>query len=81
MIAIIRKGETFMTSGSIIILITIFVYLVGMMLIGVYYANKNNSTSEFYLGGRTLGPYVTAMSAEASDMSSYLLMGIPGLAY
>lgn len=81
MIAIIRKGETFMTSGSIIILITIFVYLVGMMLIGVYYANRNKSTSEFYLGGRTLGPYVTAMSAEASDMSSYLLMGIPGLAY
>lgn len=62
-------------------MITIFVYLVGMILIGVYYARRNSSTSEFYLGGRTLGPYVTAMSAEASDMSSYLLMGIPGLAY
>lgn len=70
-----------MSSGSIIILITIFVYLVGMILIGVFYAKRNNSTSEFYLGGRTLGPYVTAMSAEASDMSSYLLMGVPGLAY
>ena len=35
----------------------------------------------FYLGGRKLGPLVTAMSAEASDMSSWLLMGLPGLAY
>lgn len=70
-----------MHTGSIIVLITIFVYLVGMVLIGVYYGKSNSSTSEFYLGGRTLGPYVTAMSAEASDMSSYLLMGIPGLAY
>lgn len=70
-----------MHTGSIIVLITIFVYLVGMVLIGVYYGKRNSSTSEFYLGGRTLGPYVTAMSAEASDMSSYLLMGIPGLAY
>ena len=39
------------------------------------------STSDFYLGGRKLGPLVTAMSAEASDMSGYLLMGLPGLAY
>ena len=58
-----------MHTGSIIVLITIFVYLVGMVLIGVYYGKRNSSTSEFYLGGRTLGPYVTAMSAEASDMS------------
>ncbi len=42
---------------------------------------KNNDTSDFYLGGRNLGPLVTAMSAEASDMSSWLLMGLPGLAY
>ena len=37
--------------------------------------------SDFYLGGRKLGPIVTAMSAEASDMSSWLLMGLPGVAY
>lgn len=42
---------------------------------------KNESSTDFYLGGRKLGPLVTAMSAEASDMSSYLLMGLPGLAY
>lgn len=43
-----------------------------------YYQNKNSG--DFYLGGRKLGPLVTAMSAEASDMSSWLLMGLPGLA-
>lgn len=42
---------------------------------------ENNSTDDFYLGGRKLGPFVTAMSAEASDMSSWLLMGLPGVAY
>lgn len=42
---------------------------------------KDKNVGDFYLGGRKLGPIVTAMSAEASDMSSYLLMGLPGLAY
>ena len=68
-----------MSSATICIMITIFVYLVGMLLIGFHYAKKNESSSDFYLGGRKLGPLVTAMSAEASDMSSYLLMGWPGL--
>ena len=40
-----------------------------------------DDAGDFYLGGRKLGPFVAAMSAEASDMSSYLLMGLPGLAY
>lgn len=62
-------------------MLTILVYLIGMLIIGFHFARKNESSSDFYLGGRTLGPYVTAMSAEASDMSSYLLMGLPGLAY
>lgn len=70
-----------MDTASICILITIFAYLGGVLLIGFYFARKNKSTSDFYLGGRKLGPLVTAMSAEASDMSSYLLMGLPGLAY
>ena len=70
-----------MNTASICILIAIFVYLGGVLLIGFYFARKNESTSDFYLGGRKLGPLVTAMSAEASDMSSYLLMGLPGLAY
>lgn len=70
-----------MSTASICILVTIFVYLAGMLAIGFHFAKKNESSSDFYLGGRTLGPFVTAMSAEASDMSSYLLMGLPGLAY
>ena len=44
-------------------------------------SKNNNDSADFYLGGRKLGPLVTAMSAEASDMSSWLLMGLPGLAY
>lgn len=67
--------------SSICILITIFVYLIGVLAVGFHFAKKNESVSDFYLGGRQLGPLVTAMSAEASDMSSYLLMGLPGLAY
>ena len=70
-----------MSQANICILITIFIYLVGMLAIGVYYAKRTASTSDFFLGGRSLGPFVTAMSAEASDMSSYLVMGLPGLAY
>ena len=57
----------------------IAVYLIGMLVIGVLYS-KNNNSEDFYLGGRKLGPVVTAMSTEASDMSAYLLMGVPGLA-
>jgi sodium/proline symporter len=52
-----------------------------MIAIGVIFSRKNNDVNDFYLGGRKLGAIVTAMSAEASDMSSYLLMGLPGLAY
>ena len=70
-----------MSTASICILITIVIYLAGMLAVGFHFARKNESTSDFYLGGRKLGPLVTAMSAEASDMSGYLLMGLPGLAY
>lgn len=77
----ISKGERNMKTSIIFILGTIFVYLVGMLVIGFLCAKKTSSTSDFFLGGRSLGPFVTAMSAEASDMSSYLMMGLPGLAY
>ena len=70
-----------MTSAQICIMIAIIVYLCGMIYIGFRCSKKNNSTDDFYLGGRKLGPFVTAMSAEASDMSSWLLMGLPGVAY
>ena len=70
--------------ASIGILIAIIVYLVMMVYVGFYFSKgegKEDSTDHFYLGGRQLGPFVTAMSAEASDMSSWLLMGLPGVAY
>ena len=66
-------------SGMIYVLGAIVVYLVGMLAIGIAYS-KNKNSEDFYLGGRRLGPVVTAMSTEASDMSAYLLMGVPGLA-
>ena len=69
-----------MTTADICILIAIFAYLGVMIAIGVIYSKRNKSSDDFYLGGRKLGPVVTAMSAEASDMSSWLLMGLPGLA-
>lgn len=69
-----------MTKAQICIMISIVVYLAAMVMIGVVYSKKTKNVGDFYLGGRKLGPLVTAMSAEASDMSSYLLMGLPGLA-
>ena len=69
-------------SSQVIMAIVMFVYLAAMVIIGIFYSKAgSSSTKDFYLGGRKLGPLVTAMSAEASDMSSYLLMGLPGLAY
>ena len=70
-----------MNASTICIMLTIVVYLLLVLVVGFHFAKKNESVSDFYLGGRKLGPLVTAMSAEASDMSSYLLMGLPGLAY
>ena len=72
-----------MTSAQILIIVTIILYMCGMLAIGAFFNRKGaTETSDgFYIGGRSLGPIVTAMSAEASDMSSYLLMGLPGLAY
>ena len=67
-------------TATICILISVVVYLVGMLIIGFIYS-KNSTSEDFYLGGRKLGPIVTAMSTEASDMSAYLLMGVPGLAF
>ena len=67
--------------ANICILISIVLYLAFMVGVGAWYTKRNTSADDFYLGGRKLGPYVTAMSAEASDMSSWLLMGLPGLAF
>ncbi len=69
-----------MTTSQIVILVAIAIYLVGMVIIGALFTKKNKSSDDFYLGGRKLGPFVTAMSAEASDMSGWLLMGLPAVA-
>ncbi len=69
-------GQTFQ------ILIAMVIYMAVVVAIGIVFAKKANASSEnYYLGGRSLGPWVTAMSAEASDMSGWLLMGLPGVAY
>ena len=69
-------------STNVFILAVIVVYLLFVIFTGVMIGRKTKQSSEgFFLGGRRMGPLVTAMSAEASDMSSYLLMGIPGVAY
>lgn len=70
-----------MTSTNLLMLFAIIAYLAVVVGMGVVLARKNRTTEDFYLGGRKLGPFVTAMSAEASDMSSWLLMGLPGVAY
>ena len=70
-----------MTSSQIGIMISIVIYLAVVVIIGVIYSKRTKNVGDFYLGGRKLGPLVTAMSAEASDMSSWLLMGLPGVAY
>ncbi len=71
-----------MTGDQIQILISMAVYMAIVIFIGVYYYKRANKSSEdYFLGGRSFGPYVTAMSAEASDMSGWLLMGLPGVAY
>ena len=69
------------TQSTVCIIITIVLYLLFMLYLGFRFTNANQSVGDFYLGGRKLGPLVTAMSAEASDMSSWLLMGLPGVAY
>ncbi|WP_251197219.1 sodium/proline symporter PutP [Anaerotardibacter muris] len=71
-----------MISGDFWVLLAMLIYFMVVVIIGFVYAKKSNSsTEEYFLGGRSLGPWLTALSAEASDMSGYLLMGLPGLAY
>ncbi|MDR2194190.1 MAG: sodium/proline symporter PutP [Treponema sp.] len=71
-----------MTAANIQTLIGIFVYLLLIIAVGLWYARRSNTgIEEYFIGKRGLGPWVAAMSAEASDMSGWLLMGLPGVAY
>ncbi|MFC4334786.1 sodium/proline symporter PutP [Salininema proteolyticum] len=66
---------------SVPILSTFIVYLIGMIAIGAWLYRRSNSLSDYALGGRSLGPTTAALSAQASDMSGWLLMGLPGAVY
>lgn len=63
------------------VIISFIAYMLLMVGIGVYFYFKTNDLSDFVLGGRSLGPGVTALSAGASDMSGWLLLGLPGMMY
>ncbi|GGE71378.1 sodium/proline symporter PutP [Priestia taiwanensis] len=63
------------------LLFSIVIYMFGMLLIGYWAYRKTSNLSDYMLGGRSLGPAVTALSAGASDMSGWLLMGLPGAMY
>lgn len=64
------------------VVLAMLIYFVVVVIVGFVYAKKSNESSEaYFLGGRKLGPWMTALSAEASDMSGWLLMGLPGVAY
>ena len=71
-----------MSGDTLKILLAMIGYMLVVIGIGLYFAKRAQANSEnYFLGGRSLGPWVAAMSAEASDMSGWLLMGLPGVAY
>ena len=71
-----------MTTEQIMHLVAMAVYMAVVIAIGIIFAKRaNKSSDDYFLGGRSLGPWVTAFSASASDMSGWLLMGLPGVAY
>ena len=70
-----------MIQYDVSILTAFALYLLAMLAIGIYYSRSQQRLSDYILGGRSLGPWITSMSAEASDMSGWMLMGVPGFAY
>ena len=66
---------------NIWILVAFGVYLLFMMAIGLFYYRKTKNSADYFLGGRSLNGWVAALSAQASDMSGWLLMGLPGAIY
>ena len=70
-----------MSSDKIITLVAFAFYMILMILIGVFYSKKTKNNEDYFLGGRNLGGWTAALSAQASDMSGWLLMGLPGAIY
>lgn len=71
----------FFANADVPVLVSFALYLLLMIGIGLYFSNKSKKMSDYFLAGRGLNSWVTAMSAQASDMSGWLLMGLPGAAY
>ena len=71
----------FFKNADLPVLVAFALYLLLMLGIGFYFTNKSKKMSDYFLAGRGLNSWVTAMSAQASDMSGWLLMGLPGAAY
>lgn len=63
------------------VIVAFVLYLLMMIAIGALYAKGNNNSEDYFLGGRKLNGFVAALSAQASDMSGWLLMGLPGAIY
>lgn len=70
-----------MIAGNLDILITFVLYFIFMLGIGWIFYHRTENLSDYILGGRSLNTWVTSMSAQASDMSGWLLLGLPGFAY
>ncbi|MEW8051510.1 MAG: sodium/proline symporter PutP [Candidatus Thiodiazotropha sp.] len=70
-----------MGSKDLLVGLSFFCYLLTLLVIGVVAWRRTRNLSDFVLGGRSLGSWVTALSASASDMSGWLLLGLPGYAY
>ncbi len=71
-----------MSGSTVLIILSAFViYLIMMVGIGAVYMKKTSNAEDYFLGGRGLGGWVAALSAQASDMSGWLLMGLPGAVY
>lgn len=70
-----------MIENNFAITATFITYLALMLFIGYYAYKRTSNSSDYFLGGRTLGPWPAALSAGASDMSGWLLLGLPGYAY
>ena len=69
------------TSNIVAILIAFVAYLIFMIIIGAIYMKRTNNVDDYFLAGRGLNGWVAALSAQASDMSGWLLMGLPGSIY
>src|SRR5690606_2323600 len=76
-----NKREASSMTASTPMLITFVVYIAAMIFIGLFAYQRTKNLSDYILGGRSIGSFVTALSAGASDMSGWLLMGLPGAIY